>query len=243
MTFWDHLEELRFVLIRALLAVTLCSVAAFLLGDDLFKILLAPTHSEFLTYRLIDAPADFRINLVNTGLTEQFFVHLRTAFYVGILFSSPYIIYVVAKFVAPGLYQREKVLALQLVCASYVMFLIGTLVNFFFVFPLTVRFLGTYQVSPEVSNMLTLQSYTDTLLGLGLVMGLVFELPVVCFFLSRTGLLTIDVMRRYRRHTFVAILVVAAVITPTGDPFSLFIVSLPIYLLYELSILVISKTG
>ena len=119
--------------------------------------------------------------------------------------------------------------------AAYVMFLVGTLVNYFLVFPLTVRFLGTYQVSPDVANMLTLQSYVDTLLGMSLVMGVVFELPVVCGLLGRMGLINRQMMTQYRRHAIVVIVLVAAVITPTTDVFTLFVVALPIYLLYELS--------
>ena len=122
------------------------------------------------------------------------------------------------------------------------MFLIGTFTNYFMVFPLTVRFLGTYQVSPDVANMLTLQSYIDTLLGMSLVMGVIFELPVVCTLLGCMGLITPKQMTRYRRYAIVAILVVAAIITPTTDMFTLFIVALPIYLLYEISIQIVKIT-
>ena len=241
MTFWDHLDELRSVIIRALLVVTVFAVAAFSMKDALFSLLLAPTHADFITYRLIGADEEFRLTLVNTGLTEQFVVHVRTAFYAGLLCASPYVLYLLARFVAPGLYERERAVGVRLVGGAYLMFLVGTVVNYLLVFPLTVRFLGSYQVSEEVGSMLTLQSYIDTLLGLGLVMGLVFELPVMCWMLSRFGLLSKGMMRRYRRHAFVGILIAAAVITPTGDPFSLFAVSLPIYLLYELSMLLVSN--
>ena len=127
--------------------------------------------------------------------------------------------------------------------AAYVMFLMGTLVNYFIVFPLTVRFLGTYQVSPDVANMLTLQSYIDTLLGMSLVMGVVFELPVVCGLMGRMGLINSQMMAQFRRHAVVAILVVSAIITPTTDVFTLFVVALPIYLLYELSIQIVKITN
>ena len=122
------------------------------------------------------------------------------------------------------------------------MFLIGTLLNYFLVFPLTVRFLGTYQVSEEVANMLTLQSYMDTLLMLSLVMGIVFELPVVCWVMAKMGLITDSFMSQYRRHAIVIILIVAAIITPTADAFTLFVVALPIWLLYELSIAIVRIT-
>lgn len=237
MTFWDHLDELRGVLLRTLLVSAAFAVAAFCCKDALFSAILAPAHGDFLTYRLLGADADFSLHLVNTGLTEQFMTHMRAAAYAGLLCASPYILYALFRFVAPGLYDRERRLGLRLVGSGYVMFLVGTLMCYFLVFPLAVRFLGTYQVSGDVANMLTLQSYMDTLLGLCLAMGIVFELPVVCWLLSRAGLLTADRMRAYRRHAFVAILIVAAVITPTGDPFTLFAVSLPIYALYEISIL------
>jgi sec-independent protein translocase protein TatC len=241
-TFWDHLDELRSVIIRALIAVVLLAAAAFSLKEPLFALLLAPTHSDFCTYRMIGADTDFSLHLINTGLTEQFMVHMRTALYVGMLCASPYVIYAVFRFVSPGLYERERRIGVRLVGSAYLMFIVGTVVNYFIVFPLAVRFLGTYQVSPEVGNMLTLHSYIDTLLGLGLVMGLVFELPVVCWLLARAGILTGDMMASYRRHAFVGILIAAAVITPTGDPFSLFAVTLPVYLLYEISIFITKHT-
>ena len=203
--------------------------------------MLAPCSSDFITYRLLGAEA-FHIHLMNTGLTEQFMIHMRTAIYAGLLVASPYILYELFRFVSPGLYQNERHYAVWIVGAAYLMFIIGTLINYFVVFPLTVRFLGTYQVSPDVANMLTLQSYIDTLLGMSLVMGVVFELPVVCALMGRMGLLTDHFMAEYRRHAVVAILVVAAIITPTTDVFTLFIVALPIYLLYEVSIQIVRIT-
>ena len=164
---------------------------------------------------------------------------MRTALYAGLLLASPYILYELFRFVSPGLYQNERRYAVWIVGAAYAMFLVGTLVNYFVVFPLTVRFLGTYQVSPDVANMLTIQSYVDTLLGMSLVMGVVFELPVVCALLGRMGLINAQLMAGYRRHAIVAILVVAAIITPTTDVFTLFVVALPIYLLYEVSTVIV----
>jgi sec-independent protein translocase protein TatC len=241
MTFWDHLDVLRAVLIRTAIAVVVFGIIAFCMKEDLFSIVLAPCSSDFITYKLLGAEA-FRIHLMNTGLTEQFMIHMRTAIYAGMLVASPYILYELFRFVSPGLYQNERHYAVWIVGAAYVMFLVGTLINYFVVFPLTVRFLGTYQVSPEVANMLTLQSYIDTLLGMCLVMGVVFELPVVCALMGRMGLLTDHFMATYRRHAVVAILVVAAIITPTTDVFTLFVVSLPIYLLYEISIQIVRIT-
>ena len=238
LTFWDHLDVLRSSLIRMAVAVAVVSIVAFLLKDELFSIVLAPRSSDFVTYRLIGVGA-FSLHLMNTGLTEQFMIHVRTALYAGLLVASPYILYELFRFVSPGLYQNERRYAFWIVGAAYMMFLVGTLVNYFIVFPLTVRFLGTYQVSPDVANMLTLQSYIDTLLGMSLVIGVVFELPVVCGLLGRMGLLTDGMMSQYRRHAIVAILIVAAIITPTTDVFTLCVVALPIYLLYELSIVIV----
>ena len=241
MTFWDHLDVLRASLIRMGVAVVVCAVAAFIMKDQLFSVVLAPRSSDFVSYRLLGVEP-FSLHLMNTGLTEQFMIHMRTALYAGLLVASPYILYELFRFVSPGLYDNERRYAVWIVGAAYVMFLVGTLVNYFVVFPLTVRFLGTYQVSPDVANMLTLQSYVDTLLGMNLVMGVVFELPVVCALMGRMGLLSSDLMSRYRRHAVVAILIVAAIITPTTDVFTLFVVALPIYLLYELSIQIVRIT-
>ncbi|MBP3776805.1 MAG: twin-arginine translocase subunit TatC [Prevotella sp.] len=240
LTFWDHLDELRSSLLRMLCAVVLFGITAFCLKDELFAIVLAPRSSDFITYRLLGAEA-FDIHLMNTGLTEQFMIHMRTAMYAGLLVASPYILYELFRFVSPGLYQDERRYAVWIVGAAYLMFLIGTLVNYLVVFPFTVRFLGTYQVSPDVANMLTLQSYVDTLLGMSLVMGVVFELPVVCGLMGKMGLINGHLMAQYRRHALVAILIVAAIITPTTDAFTLFVVAVPIYLLYELSIVIVRK--
>jgi len=241
LTFWDHLDVLRSSLIRMALAVVTLAIVAFFLKEELFNIVLAPRSSDFITYRLLGAEA-FNLHLMNTGLTEQFMIHMRTAMYAGLLAASPYILYELFRFVSPGLYSNERHYAIWIVGAAYLMFLVGTLINYFIVFPLTVRFLGTYQVSPEVANMLTLQSYIDTMLSMGLVMGLVFELPVVCGLMGRLGILSDHFMSEYRRHAIVAILIVAAIITPTTDIFTLMIVALPIYLLYEASIQIVRIT-
>lgn len=241
MTFWDHLDVLRSALIRMVTAMVLLGIAAFIMKDILFAIVLAPRSSDFVSYRLLGVDA-FSLHLMNTGLTEQFMVHVRTAMYAGLLLASPYILYELFRFISPGLYENERRYAIWIVGAAYVMFLVGTAVNYFMVFPLTVRFLGTYQVSPDVENMLTLQSYIDTFLGMSLVMGLVFELPVICGLMGRLGLLTDHWMTEYRRHAIVTILIGSAIITPTTDVFTLVVVALPIYLLYEVSILIVRTT-
>ena len=219
MTFWDHLDELRGMIIRVLVVAIIGASIAFCFKDELFAIVLAPRSSDFITYRLMGVEP-FSIHLMNIGLTEQFMIHLKTAFYAGILIASPYIIYQLFRFVSPALYDNERKYATLLCFSGYLMFMLGTALNYLLIFPLTVKFLGTYQVSPDVANMLTLQSYMDTLLMMNMVMGIVFE----------------------RKHAVVAILIVAAIITPTTDAFTLFVVALPIWLLYELSILIVRLT-
>lgn len=241
MTFWDHLDELRSVIIRVLVVTVIAAVVAFCLKDELFAIVLAPRSSDFITYRLMGVES-FNVSLMNTGLTEQFLIHMKTAMYAGVLVASPYIIYMLFRFVSPALYDNERRYATLLCGSGYLMFILGTAINYFLIFPLTVKFLGTYQVSPDVVNMLTLQSYMDTLLMMSLVMGIVFELPVVSWILGRMGLVNAQMMQSMRRHAIVAILVVAAIITPTTDAFTLLVVALPIWLLYELSIVIVKIT-
>ena len=238
MTFWDHLDELRKVIIRSLVITVVAAAVVFCLKEELFAVVLAPRTSDFITYRLMGVEP-FNIHLMNTGLTEQFMIHLKTAMYAGVLVASPYIIWQFFRFISPALYDNEKKYATLLCTSGYLMFMLGTALNYFLIFPLTVKFLGTYQVSPDVANMLTLQSYMDTLIMMCLVMGIVFELPVVSWILGRMGLVNRQMMRSMRRHAVVVILVVAAIITPTTDAFTLFIVALPIWLLYEVSILIV----
>lgn len=224
-----------------LVAAIVAGVAAFLLKDWLFDVVLAPSSSDFITYRLLGVEP-FRIELVNTGLTEQFMIHMKVSLVAGILIASPYILYLLFRFISPALYDNERRYSVRLTVAAYLMFLFGVAVNYFVIFPLTVRFLGTYQVSDDIHNLLTISSYVDTLAMMNLVFGIVFEIPVVSWLLARFGLLKSVWMSRYRRHAIVAIVIVAAVITPTSDVFTLFMVSLPIWLLYEASVLIVRIT-
>ena len=212
MTFWDHLDELRGVIIRALVVTMLAAAVAFVMKDELFAVVLAPRTSDFITYRLMGVEP-FSIHLMNTGLTEQFMIHLKTAMYAGVLVASPYIIYMLFGFIAPALYDNERRYATLLCTSGYLMFMLGTALNYLLIFPLTLKFLGTYQVSEDVANMLTLQSYMNA-----------------------------QMMSAMRRHAVVAILIVAAIITPTTDAFTLFVVALPIWLLYEMSIVIVGMT-
>ncbi len=252
LTFWEHLDELRGCLIRMALAVLACGIAAFCFKETLFDILLAPKHPDFPTYRLLDSASRLflpdggigelpPVRLINTGLASQFVLHVQASIYAGVLCVSPYLLYLLFRFVSPALYSRERRFAIRLVGGGYVMFMLGVALSYFLIFPLTFRFLGGYQVSPEVENTVTLQSYLDTQMMLSLTMGIVFEIPLLCHLLSRFGLLTRSFMRRYRRHAVIAILLLAAVITPTSDVFTLLLVALPIWLLYEASIFLVRR--
>lgn len=225
-----------------LVATVSAGVLAFVFKDMLFGVVLAPAGSGFLTYRLLGFEP-FTLHLINTGLTEQFMVHMKVAMLAGLLIASPYILYVLFRFISPALYDNERRYSVRITVSAYIMFMVGIVVDYFVIFPLTVRFLGTYQVSADVSNMLTISSYVDTLAIMSLVFGIVFEMPVVSWLMARAGLLRAEWMNRYRRHAVVAILVVAAVITPTSDMFTLLVVSLPIWLLYEASVVVVRMTA
>lgn len=241
MTFWDHLDVLRGSIIKVLVAAAIMGVGVFFLKDYLFDVVLWPRDSDFPTYRLLGAEP-FQLKLVNTELTEQFMIHMKVSLIVGLLIASPYIIYVLFRFISPALYENERRASIRLVGSAYMMFMIGIIVNYFLIFPLTVRFLGTYSVSADVETLLTLSSYVDTLLMLSLVFGIVFEIPVVAWLLARFGMLKAEWMSQYRRHAVVVILIIAAVITPTADIMTLIVVSLPIWLLYEVSIGVVRLT-
>ncbi len=240
MTFWEHLDVLRSSIIKMLMITIATAIIAFFFKEQLFDIVLAPSHANFITYQLMGAEP-FTIQLVNIGLTEQFMIHMKTAFYFGVVIASPFILYLLYQFIRPALYPNEKRYMLSIVGSSYIMFLIGILINYFLIFPLTVRFLGTYSVSEDIHNMLSLESYMDTLLMMSLIFGIVFELPIISFLLAKFGLLKAEWMQQYRRHSIVAILIIAAIITPTSDVFTLTIVSLPIWLLYETSILIVKR--
>ena len=246
MSFWEHLEALRSVLLRVAAAWLVCAVAAFVFKDALFSAVFAPAQADFVFYRLLGkigiSTENIDIHFINTELSAQFTMHVKVAAWVGLLLSFPLIVYLVYGFVSPALYARERRYAVRAFCAGAGLFFMGVAVNYYMVFPLTVRFLAGYQVSGAVENMISLSSYVGTLLTLSLCMGVVFELPAVSFLLGSMGLLSAGMMRRYRRHAIVAIATVAAVITPTTDAFTLLVVSLPIYALYEVSILTVPSS-
>lgn len=252
MTFWDHLEALRSVLLRILAIAVGAGIVAFCCKELLFRIILAPGNSGFITYRLMDrllglfgvsssGLADFKIELFSAVLTAQFMTHLKMAFCFGLVLTMPYIIYQLYGFIAPALHRNERRYTVAVLTWSYLLFIIGVLLNYFLIFPLAFRFLGTYQVSADVPNIITLTSYTDLLLTLTLMMGILFELPVLSWFLAKLGFVNAAFMKKYRRHAIIAIFIVAAIITPTTDVFTLMLVGLPIYALYELSIVIVRR--
>ena len=250
MTFWEHLEELRSIVLKAIALTMVFSIIAFFFKDELFQIVFAPKNANFITYRILNSCGNifgqsdsiaFHIRLINTGLAEQFVIHMKTAMWAGFLCALPYIVYSLFRFIAPALYEEELKYTTYIGGWGYLMFVLGVLTSYFLVFPLTFRFLGTYQVSKEVVNMISLQSYMDTLIMLSMAMGIVFEMPLLSWLLGRLNILSSGMMRKYRRHSYVAILTIAAIITPTSDVFTLLVVSLPMIMLYEISMLIVSK--
>lgn len=245
LTFWEHLDQFRSCLIRIAVVVVLFATIAFVFKEILFSIVFAPRNSDFITYRLIakivDDFPEFSVSLINTGLAQQFMVHLKVAIWAGVLCASPYILYVLFSFISPALYASEKKYAVKAVAGGYVMFMLGVLLNYLLIFPLTFRFLGTYQVDSDVANLISLDSYISTLLMLSLMLGVVFEIPILCWLLAKFGMLSAKFMKKYRRHAIVGILILAAVITPTADVFTLSLVALPIYMLFEISILIVKQ--
>lgn len=227
MTFWDHLDALRSHLWRMLLAVLVAAVACFCFKETLFAVVLRPK------------PAD--LTLINVDIAQQFLTHMRVSLLMGLLLAAPYLIYQLFAFVAPGLYAAERRVTVRALGGACLLFYGGVALNYFVVFPFAVRFLGGYQVSDEVANLISLTSYVDLLLVMSFLLGVLFELPVLCWLLGKVGLLKASFMTRYRRHAAVAILILGAVITPTGDPVTLALVSVPIYLLWELSILIVKR--
>lgn len=241
MSFWEHLDVLRSVIIRCAVAVVVCGIVVFCLKEQLFAAILWPTKTTFWLYRYLPSDIQSPLTLINTGLAQQFVVHMQTALAVGALIVSPYLLYQVFGFISPALYEHERRVATRAIGGAYGMFMLGVALNYAVLFPCTYLFLATYQVTSDVPNYIDLSSYIGTMLMMSLVMGVVFELPVLCWMLARMGLLTAQPMQQYRKHAIVAILIVAAVITPTGDAFTLGLVSLPIYLLYEISIWIVSR--
>ncbi len=250
MTFGGHLEVFRQMLFRILGVASIIAIVIFSLKDITWQVLMAPSEWDFCTYRWIESVLrflgidfnfeEFHVNLIATDLSSQFMTHITTAIYLGLLGSSPYILYELFRFISPALYENERKYSVQVAGVIYVLFIVGVLMSYFVLFPISFRFLGTYSVSSKVISNITLDSYISTFVSLTLVMGIVFQLPVIAFFLGKMGVITSSMLADYRKHSFIGIMLVAAIITPP-DLMTLILVTIPLYLLYEVSIWVVKR--
>lgn len=247
-TFGEHLDVLRKMLFRIVIISFAIAVVVFFFKDFIFDFLLAPCSSDFVTFDFINRALslfgnkgdiyDAQMELIATDLPSQFIAHMSMSLYIGILLASPFIIYELFKYIAPALYENERKYSLRIVAAAYSLFIIGLFVSYFILFPISCRFLASYSVSVHVRTMVTLDSYISTFVSLTFLMGIVFQLPVLSFFMAKMGIIKHTIMIEYRKHAFVLILLAAAIITPP-DVMTLLLVSFPLYILYEISILVV----
>ena len=236
------------MLFRILGVAGVIAVVVFCFKDITWSILMAPSEWDFCTYRWLETAMqaigidfhfeEFNVQMIATDLSSQFMTHISTAVYLGVLGASPYILYELFRFISPALYENERKYSVQVAGIVYVLFLLGVLMSYFVLFPISFRFLGTYSVSVKVVSNITLDSYISTFVSLTLVMGVVFQLPVIAFFVGKLGFVTSDMLAQYRKHALIVIMLVAAVITPP-DLMTLILVTIPLYLLYEVSIRVV----
>jgi sec-independent protein translocase protein TatC len=252
LTFGGHLDVLRKMLFRILSVICAFAIVIFCFKDETFSILLAPSEWNFVTYRLIEhffcsigctfQFNEWHVDLIATDLSSQFMTHLSTSICLGLLCSSPYILYELFKFVSPALYDSEKKYSVPIVFVIYFLFIIGVLMSYFVIFPISFRFLGTYSVAEKVHSTITLDSYISTFTTLTLVMGLVFQLPIIAYVLAKMGMIDAEVLSKYRKHAIIIIMLLAAIITPP-DLMTLILVALPLYMLYEISIRIIKHVS
>lgn len=252
MTFGGHLEVLRKMLFRILVVAGVIAVAVFCFKDLTWQLLLAPSQWDFCTYRWIEKCIRamgfdfhfqaFHVDMIATDLSSQFMRHITTACYLGLLGASPYILFELFRFISPALYENERKYSIQVALIIYLLFIFGVLMSYFILFPISFRFLGTYSVSTQVVSNITLDSYISTFVSLTLVMGIVFQLPVIAFFLGKMGVINADILSKYRKHAFIVIMLAAAIITPP-DLMTLILVTIPLYLLYEVSVRVVRHVG
>ena len=247
MSFWTHLEELRGHLVRSFIAIFLLAIGAFIAKDIIFDyVILAPKEPYFITNRafcyfsrLISTPAlcinQNPVEIINIELAGQFKTHIIVSLIAGIIVAFPYILYEFWKFIKPALHPNEKANSRGAVLVTSLLFLTGVSFSYFLIAPLTINFLGSYQVSSMVANQIALRSYITTVTMVTFATGLVFELPVIVYFLSRVGLLTPEFMKKNRKVAFILIIGLSAIITPP-DVFSQILVGIPLYVLYEISI-------
>ena len=240
MTFWDHLEDLRKSIMRMAGVYILTAVVLFFFKDFLFDdVILAPSKRDFFFYRL--AGLDFSLSLVNIEVSAQFMIHMKVTFICALILTFPYLVFELWRFVAPALYEKEKGAVRGAFSFASVLFYLGLAVGYFIILPVMLNFFAGYQVSADVPNTFSLSSYISLFTSTIMTFGLVFEFPTIVAILSALGLVTRGMMREYRRHAICAVVIVAALITPSGDPFSLLVCTVPLYILYEFSILVCKK--
>ena len=249
LSFGGHLEVLRQTLFRIIGVSGILAIVVFCFKDTTWHLLLAPSRWDFVTYRWIERIAHsggltdfhfekFHIDLIAADLSSQFMTHITTSAYLGILGASPYILYELFRFVSPALYDNEKKYSVRVVTAIYAMFILGVLMSYYVIFPISFRFLGTYSVADQIHSTITLDSYVSTFTTLTLLMSVVFQLPIIAFVLAKMRMITGSMLSAYRKHAFLTIMIVAAVITPP-DLMTLVLVTVPLYLLYEVSIKVV----
>lgn len=252
MSFLDHLEELRWHLIRAVLAIVIAATVAFLLKSFIFDVLLfGPSHPDFLSYRFLcrlsgyfgieggfcDQEMPFRIQSRTMG--GQFSAHVWTSITAGFIIAFPYVIYEFWKFVAPAMHNHERKYARGFIFVTSFLFFLGVLFGYYVITPLSINFLGKYQVSEMVFNDFDLSSYISLVRASVLASGLIFELPILIYFLTKVGVVTPQFLRTYRKYALVVVLIVSAIITPP-DIVSQIIVAIPVLVLYEISIVISS---
>jgi len=249
MSFLEHLEELRWHIIRAVIAVAFFAVFAFIMKDFIFtEIIFKPKMPDFWTNRMLAkfgelvGSTSLNINqhplkLVSLKMSDQFMLHFTVAIIAGLIMASPFVFYEIWRFIKPALYDKEKKHASGAVFFTSLLFVIGILFGYFLIVPLSIDFLTTYSVSPEVENQINMRSYISTVTSITFASGFIFLLPIFSFFLSKVGILTPRFMRDYRRHSYVILFLVAAIITPP-DVFSQIMVAIPLVFLYEASIFI-----
>lgn len=250
MTMGGHLEVLRKMLFRILFVTLAVTILVFIFREQTFSIILAPRDSNFVFYRGVEWLLQslgidyhfesFNVELISTELSAQFMLHISTSFYVALLLASPYIVFELFRFISPALYDNEKKYSIPIVFVIYILFTIGVLMTYYILFPFSFRFLGTYQVDTSVKNTITLTSYISTLISMSLVMGIVFQLPVLAYILGKLGFISYSLLVQYRKWAMMLILTLSAIITPP-DIFTLVMVALPLYLLYEISIIILKR--
>ncbi len=256
MSFWGHLDVLRGVLFRIVAVTISIAIALFISMHWIFdNVILAPCNSDFPLYLFFDhitttfsgeqatSAPQFHVSLINIKLASQFFIHISTSCWLAITIAFPFIIYQLWGFISPGLYDHEKRGVKTAFLFGNMMFYMGVAVGYFLVFPLTLRFLADYQLSDAVPNTISIDSYMDNFFVITFMMGIVFELPLLAWLLGKMGFLHRTFFSKYRRHAIVALLVLAAMITPTGDPFTLAAVFFPVYILWELSSRLVPKSS